>query len=67
MPTQRGFDYFFGLPYSHEEGYPGPAPEDLIWPPMPLYENMTIIEQPVVLDTLTERYTAKALGLLDGS
>jgi arylsulfatase A len=24
---RRGFDYFYGLPYSHEEGYPGPFPE----------------------------------------
>lgn len=25
LPTQRGFTSFFGLPYSHEEGFPGPG------------------------------------------
>ena len=42
---RRGFDDFFGLPYSHEEGYPGPFPEGVVWPPVPLYRNATIVEQ----------------------
>jgi hypothetical protein len=29
-PTARGFDYFYGLPYSHEEGFPGPSPESYV-------------------------------------
>lgn len=23
-PPDRGFDFFYGIPYSHEEGWPGP-------------------------------------------
>lgn len=25
LPTQRGFTSFYGMPYSHEEGFPGPG------------------------------------------
>ncbi len=61
LPHDTGYDYFFGLPYSHEqdnEAY-------ILFPPMPLYENDVIIEQPVNLSTLTSRYTDKILGYLD--
>ncbi len=33
----QGFERFFGLPYSHEEGYPGPPPSSIVWPPVPLF------------------------------
>jgi arylsulfatase A-like enzyme len=64
---RRGFDYFFGLPYSHEEGYPGPFPEGLVWPPVPLYENATILEQPFNASDLTPRYTSTALAFVDAA
>ena len=44
--ASRGFESFFGLPYSHEEGYPGPAPEGDIWPPVPLIRDREYIEAP---------------------
>ena len=31
LPTQRGFTSFFGLPYSHEEGFPGPGTLSTEW------------------------------------
>jgi arylsulfatase A-like enzyme len=65
LPPERGFDFFYGLPYSHEEGYPGPTPEDLIWPPVPLMKGMDIVQQPVNLSDITQRYTSQALNLLD--
>lgn len=67
LPTQnQGFDYFFGLPYSHEEGFPGPAvPESLVFPPIPVMQNESIVQQPVDLDNLTPTYTAQTLALLD--
>lgn len=58
LPNHRGFDYFFGLPYSHEEGWPM-EPEGYIWPPVPLYENDKIIQQPVDLTHLTQKYNEK--------
>jgi hypothetical protein len=39
----QGFERFFGLPYSHEEGYPGPPPSSIVWPPVPLYRNDVIV------------------------
>eukprot|EP00520_Triparma_pacifica_P001691 CAMPEP_0118670744 /NCGR_PEP_ID=MMETSP0785-20121206/21627_1 /TAXON_ID=91992 /ORGANISM="Bolidomonas pacifica, Strain CCMP 1866" /LENGTH=310 /DNA_ID=CAMNT_0006565573 /DNA_START=26 /DNA_END=955 /DNA_ORIENTATION=- len=54
--SRQGFDFFFGLPYSHEEGYPGPSPEGVVFPPVPLYANGQIVEQPFVESDLTTRY-----------
>eukprot|EP00736_Rhodelphis_marinus_P010686 Rmarinus@m.22967 len=63
-PMDQGFDFFFGMPYSHEEGYPGPRPHSVIWPPVPLYLNRDIIEQPTVMEDLTERYTEHARSFI---
>jgi arylsulfatase A-like enzyme len=61
-----GFDFFYGLPYSHEEGYPGPMPEGLVFPPVPLMTNAYgFIEQPFNGSDLTSRYTALAERMID--
>jgi hypothetical protein len=54
----HGFERFFGLPYSHEEGYPGPPPSSIVWPPVPLMRNDVIVEQPIPVDDLAFLYTA---------
>jgi arylsulfatase A len=38
-----------------------------IWPGVPLYENTSIIEQPVNLSTLTPRYNERALSFLEAN
>jgi len=53
MPTKRGFDEFFGLPYSNDMS------------PLPLIQNTTVIEQPADLATLTGRYTDQAVSFID--
>jgi arylsulfatase len=55
MPTNRGFDEYFGIPYSHD-----------MWP-RPLMRNLTVIEQPAQLSTLTQRYTSYALDFINRS
>ncbi|HEU5021945.1 MAG TPA: sulfatase-like hydrolase/transferase, partial [Bryobacteraceae bacterium] len=45
LPTKRGFDHYFGIPYSNDMS------------PSILMEDDRIVEQPVKLDTLTQRYT----------
>lgn len=55
MPTQRGFDEFFGLPYSNDMS------------PLPLLQNATVIEEPANLSTLTQRYTAQAVSFITRS
>ncbi|MDF1752651.1 MAG: sulfatase [Verrucomicrobiales bacterium] len=73
MPTQQGFDYFFGIPYSDDmtqaagervaarlnrPGFPNIG--NAPWPPLPLMENDTVIEAPVDRNGLTKRYTEMA-------
>jgi arylsulfatase len=48
LPTSRGFDAYFGIPYSND------------MTPRVLMHNTEVIEQTAALDTLTERYTEQA-------
>ncbi|XP_012588565.1 PREDICTED: arylsulfatase G isoform X1 [Condylura cristata] len=80
-PNFRGFDYYFGIPYSHDMGCtdspgynhpPCPACPRGAGPSrrpgrdcytdvaLPLYENLDIVEQPVNLSSLTQKYSEKA-------
>lgn len=77
MPTQQGFDYYFGIPYSddmtQEAGLRNrrknnpraPAITNSPWPPLPLMENDKVIEAPVDRDGLTKRYTKKAMKWIE--
>ena len=55
MPNQRGFDQYYGLPYSNDMN------------PLPLMQNSTVIEQTATLDTLTARYTDQAVSFISRS
>src|SRR5262245_39206116 len=59
-PTAHGFDYFFGLPYSHD--YRAPFVQNA--PPVPLYRGLVEIERPVDAETLTQRYTDEAIRFI---
>jgi len=64
LPTRQGFDYYYGVPYSNDtdEGrfkWRGNK-QTYDQPPIPLMRNETVIEQPVVQNTLTQRYTLEA-------
>jgi len=52
MPMARGFQQFYGLPYSNDMA------------PLPLIQNNTVIEQPANLNTLTQRYTQQAVSFI---
>ncbi len=59
LPIEHGFDYWFGLPYSN----------DMEWeprndPPLPLYRQQHIIDQPTYQNTLTQRYTIEAQNFI---
>ena len=56
LPPNHGFDYYYGLPYSNDMKYG----EDKV----PLIRGEEIIEQPAVLETLTERYTGEAIKFI---
>ncbi|XP_062976112.1 arylsulfatase G [Elgaria multicarinata webbii] len=84
-PIFRGFDYYFGIPYSHDMGCTDTPGYNL--PPcpacpkhsttgsdhqkgcysetaLPLFENLTIVQQPVNLTSLAAMYTKKAIKFI---
>eukprot|EP00118_Oscarella_pearsei_P024950 m.307191 g.307191 ORF g.307191 m.307191 type:complete len:499 (+) comp41999_c0_seq1:36-1532(+) len=54
LPTNRGFDEYLGIPYSDDMGSSAWTHDDDV--PLPLLHNTTVIEQPVDLGTVTQRY-----------
>src|SRR5215467_6126550 len=55
LPTHRGFDEYFGIPYSND-----------MTPPV-LMHNTEVISQAADLQTLTERYTEQARNFIQQS
>jgi hypothetical protein len=59
MPTGHGFDKYFGVPYSVDMGKSAWS-EHGEFPPLPLVHNTDVMEQPVDLNTLSQRYASFA-------
>lgn len=59
LPTRRGFDEYFGIPYS-DDMTRDKRPEE--WPELPLMRDEQVIEAPVDRDLLTKRYTEEAIA-----
>ncbi|HUU10094.1 MAG TPA: sulfatase [Phycisphaerae bacterium] len=55
MPTNRGFDMYFGIPYSND------------MKPTPLVRGTETLEEPVDQDTLTQRYTAESIKFIEAN
>jgi arylsulfatase len=55
LPTNRGFDSFYGVPYSVD------------MKPLPLLRDTTTLEPDTALDLLTPRYTEEAVKYIDQS
>ncbi len=53
LPTSRGFDSYFGIPYSNDMN------------PRVLLRNTEIVEEIATLETLTPRYTEEALKFIE--
>lgn len=75
LPLRQGFDVFFGLPYSNdmdEPWYPGQEPpvhgcNSLLpdcRPGVPLMDGERILEMPAIQETLTPRYTERAIEFM---
>lgn len=76
LPTNHGFDYFFGLPYSNDMDTPNAkirGEQVLSRHPdfhnfnVPLMRNLEIIERPVNQTTLTKRYTQEAIRFIQSN
>jgi len=55
MPTRRGFDEYFGIPYSNDQE------------PSVLMRGVQVVEAPVDQDTVTQRYTEAAIDFITRS
>ncbi len=68
LPTQHGFDSYFGLPYSNDMGGPANRARAIREhrPPLPLVQNDKVIETvtPEGQNRLTERYTDVAVKFI---
>ena len=53
LPTSRGFDEYFGIPYSNDMN------------PRVLMHNTQVIENEAPLDSLTQRYTEQAVKFIE--
>ena len=62
LPTRQGFDSYFGIPYSDD--MTAREWKGRTWPPLPLMENETVVEAPANRDTLTKRYTHRAVRFI---
>ena len=68
LPTRHGFDEWFGLPYSNDMWPLHPEAKPGSYPPLPLFENETIINPNVThadQTQLTTWYTERAVKFID--
>jgi len=63
LPTRQGFDSYLGIPYS-DDMTAGKNSRGR-WPPLPLMEDEKVIEAPVDRNSLTRRYTRRALEFIE--
>ncbi len=61
LPTRQGFDYYLGIPYSDDMTARDSRPD---WPPLPVMEGERVIEAPADRDSLTKRYTQRAVEFI---
>jgi arylsulfatase A len=66
LPTKRGFDHYFGIPYSNDMSpKTSPSPGQKNSPPLPLIRDEKVEETEPDQRLLTRRYTEEALRFLD--
>jgi len=53
LPRKRGFDEYFGIPYSNDMR------------PVQIVHNETVVEYPVIQSELTRKYTRKAIEFIE--
>jgi arylsulfatase len=63
MPKRHGFDEFFGIPYSNDNGPLHPTMRGL--PPLPLYEGENVIERDPDQSLFTRRITDHAVKFIE--
>jgi arylsulfatase A-like enzyme len=71
LPTNNGFDSYFGIPYSNDmDRVGGPKGREAFWNPkseywnVPLMRDEQIIERPANQDTIIKRYNEEAVRFI---
>jgi arylsulfatase A-like enzyme len=70
LPTNHGFDSYFGIPYSNDMDNTTKIGREAFWRPkteyfnVPLMRNEEIIERPADQNTITKRYTEEAVKFI---
>jgi arylsulfatase A len=64
LPTRHGFDEWFGLPYSNDM-WPFHPTASTNYPPLPLYENETIVEHMPDQRQFTTQFTERAVKFIE--
>jgi arylsulfatase A-like enzyme len=64
LPTQQGFDEYFGIPYSHDIHPFHPNRKKYNFPSLPLLEGGMVIEMDPDADYLTQRITERAVRFI---
>ena len=62
LPTRRGFDEWFGIPYSNDNGPLHPVTRGI--PSLPLYENERVVEMDPDQSQFTRRITERAVSFI---
>lgn len=65
LPTQQGFDEFFGLPYSHDIHPYHTQQKKYQFPSLPLLEGETVVELDPDANYLTKRFTGRAVRFIE--
>ncbi|HWA97198.1 MAG TPA: sulfatase [Pirellulales bacterium] len=63
LPTRNGFDDYFGIPYSNDNGPLHPIVRNI--PPLPLYEGEQVIELDPDQSQFTRRFTERAVLFIE--
>lgn len=72
LPTNNGFDSWFGIPYSNDMDRVNDAPRgrEPFWKPevrywnVPLMQDLKVVERPADQTTITKRYTDAAVNFI---
>ncbi|MDP2325864.1 MAG: sulfatase, partial [Gammaproteobacteria bacterium] len=62
MPRSQGFDEYYGIPYSNDMWPKHPTATG--YPDLPLYNGTQVVEWNPDMDTLTARFTEKAVNFI---
>ncbi len=63
LPTNQGFDEFYGIPYSNDM-WPHHPQSPGYYPPLPLYQNETVIDTVREQSWFTQTFTEKAIEFI---